>query len=85
MILEETTQLSLNGEEVGCANIATRTYSGADGVEREGVTAQLSLASTGTWVVVGEGSEFQAGGKTWRVLSVTEGDPGGSVEIAAAE
>lgn len=85
MSLKENAEVRLNGEDVGCANIALRDYSTADGVEREGMTAQLLLSGSGSWIVVGEGSVFQAGGKQWKVLSVSEGDPWGSVEVEAVE
>ena len=61
MLLKESAQTSLNGQDVGCANLGLRDYTGSDGVEREGMTAQLALAEE-TWVVVGEGSVFEAGG-----------------------
>ncbi len=79
MNLQQNTQRPLNGDDVSCINFAVRKYTSADGVEREGLTAQLSIASVEGVVVVGEGSVFNAGGKRWRVLSLTEGDPWGSM------
>ena len=84
MLLKESAQTNLNGEDVGCANLGVRDYETAEGVEREGLTARLALAGE-NWVVVGEGSVFHAGGKQWRVLAVKEGDPWGTVEVAPVE
>jgi hypothetical protein len=85
MILKENTDISLNGEEVGCANFGLRDYSPADGVEREGLTALLFLSSTDSRIVVGEGSIFEAGWKTWKVLSVSDAERRGKVEVEAVE
>jgi hypothetical protein len=85
MTLKENAQVRLNGAEVGCANIGLGDYSTADGAEREGMTAQLSLPDGGPWIVVGDGSVFEAGGKKWKVLSVSEGEPWGSVEVEPIE
>lgn len=69
IILTSGTMGDLDGKRVGCANIVEQTYTLPSGEETEGLTAGLSLSS-GNWITVGAGSEFEVDGTTWKVLKV---------------
>lgn len=72
--IEETTVGTVRGWTVTVANIGKDRYRGADGVEREGVTAQLGVYDEGgaerSLGTVGEGSVVTIAGQRYRVARV---------------
>lgn len=88
--IEETTVGSIRGWTVTVANIGKDRWRGKDGVEREGITAQIGVydekgaeRALGT---VGEGAELTIAGRTWRVARIQKkasASDNGWVELAA--
>jgi hypothetical protein len=69
-IMRENTAHDLaDGDRVVAANFGDRDYHTADGEAAHGLTAQLLFAS-GRREFVGEGSELELGGRTWRITGV---------------
>jgi hypothetical protein len=88
--IEETTVGTIDGWRVTVGNIMKGKWRGADGREREGITAQVGLYTEKNEergeVTVGEGAELTIAGKRWVVNKVQAG-PGaenGFIELAAA-
>lgn len=71
--LKEGTVTSVNGEDIGCANIMEDTYELSDGTKKEGLTGQLFFKSSDTNYTVGEGSEINIKEKNYRVKEVKKG------------
>lgn len=70
VLLKESNVGLLDELRVGCGNFWPRRYTRADGSEAEGLCARLAPLDDAEALIVGQGSVFDLGGRTWEVIEV---------------